>query len=158
MDRSIDLAVQHIVEIRGDVTMRDGRRRTNEQVKIELLSRWKLEAEFRNLYSLTVLAWVYLSTADAFSKPKLLFFILMFRHSHMNIPKSGRKALLRSHNVIPNQLLSDFSCLFSFFCFVFQDSEGNATIADIWSTPGFQMALVNPNLYLGPLVFLSVGG
>ena len=29
-------------EIRGDVTMRD------EQLKIELLSQWKLEAEFRN--------------------------------------------------------------------------------------------------------------
>ena len=38
----------HIVEIRGDVTMRDGRRRTNEQVKIELLSQWKLEAESHN--------------------------------------------------------------------------------------------------------------
>ena len=33
-------------EIRGDVTMRDGR--TNKQLKIELLSQWKLEAEFRN--------------------------------------------------------------------------------------------------------------
>ena len=42
----------HIVEIRGDVTMRDGRRTTNDdnkQVKIELLSRWKLEAEFCNI-------------------------------------------------------------------------------------------------------------
>ena len=36
----------HIVEIRGDVTMRDGR--TDEQLKIELLSQWNLEAEFRN--------------------------------------------------------------------------------------------------------------
>ena len=38
----------HIVEIRGDVTMRDGRQTTNKQVKIELLSQWKLEAEFRD--------------------------------------------------------------------------------------------------------------
>ena len=36
----------HIVEIRGDVTMRD-----DEQLKIELLSQWKLEAEFRNSMS-----------------------------------------------------------------------------------------------------------
>ena len=36
----------NIVEKRGDVTMRDGR--TNEQLKIELLSQWKLEAESRN--------------------------------------------------------------------------------------------------------------
>ena len=33
-----------MVEIREDVTMRDD----DEQLKIELLSRWKLEAEFRN--------------------------------------------------------------------------------------------------------------
>ena len=32
----------HTVEMRGDVTMRD------KQLKIELLSQWKLEAEFRN--------------------------------------------------------------------------------------------------------------
>ena len=36
--------------------MRDGRQttneRTNEQVKIELLSRWKLEAEFRNFHAI----------------------------------------------------------------------------------------------------------
>ena len=32
------------MEIRGDVTMRD----EGEQVKIELLSQWMLEAEFRN--------------------------------------------------------------------------------------------------------------
>ena len=37
----------HIVEMRGDVT--DARRQTNnEQLKIELLSQWKLEAESRN--------------------------------------------------------------------------------------------------------------
>ena len=36
-------------EIRGDVTMRDGRTTTtNNKLKIELLSQWKLEAEFRN--------------------------------------------------------------------------------------------------------------
>ena len=34
-------------EIRGDVTMRVGQT-TNEQLKIELHSQWKLEAEFRN--------------------------------------------------------------------------------------------------------------
>ena len=33
----------HIVEIRGDVTMWDGRTNDDKQVKIELLSRWKLE-------------------------------------------------------------------------------------------------------------------
>ena len=39
----------HIVEIRGDVTMQDVQTTNDdEQVKIELLSRWKLEAEFRN--------------------------------------------------------------------------------------------------------------
>ena len=38
----------HIVEMRGDVTDA-GRRTTNEQLKIELLSQWKLEAEFRNM-------------------------------------------------------------------------------------------------------------
>ena len=37
----------HIVEIRGDVTMRD------KQVKIELLSQWKLEAEFRKKVKLS---------------------------------------------------------------------------------------------------------
>ena len=37
----------HIVEIRGDVAMWDGRQ-TNKQLKIEILSQWKLEAEFRN--------------------------------------------------------------------------------------------------------------
>ena len=38
----------HIVEISGDVT--DAGRTNNEQtLKIELLSQWKLEAEFRNL-------------------------------------------------------------------------------------------------------------
>ena len=39
-----------IVEIRGDVTMRDERTNhdDNKQLKIELLSQWKLEAEFRN--------------------------------------------------------------------------------------------------------------
>ena len=37
------------MEMRGDVTDA-GRRRTNEQtLKIELLSQWKLEAEFRNI-------------------------------------------------------------------------------------------------------------
>ena len=29
--------------------MRDKQRQTNEHVKIELLSQWKLEAEFRNI-------------------------------------------------------------------------------------------------------------
>ena len=43
------------MEIRGDVTMRDGRTTTNEQVKIELLNRWKLEAEFRNFIFYRVL-------------------------------------------------------------------------------------------------------
>ena len=38
-------------EIRGDVTMRDGRTNNDKQLKIELLSQWKLEAEFRNLYN-----------------------------------------------------------------------------------------------------------
>ena len=38
----------HIVEMRRGVT--DAGQRTNEQtLKIELLSQWKLEAEFRNL-------------------------------------------------------------------------------------------------------------
>ena len=36
----------HIVEISGDVT--DAGRTDDEQGKIELLSQWKLEAEFRN--------------------------------------------------------------------------------------------------------------
>ena len=37
----------HIVEMRGGVT--DAGQRTNKQtLKIELLSQWKLEAEFRN--------------------------------------------------------------------------------------------------------------
>ena len=45
----------HIVEMRGDVTMRDGRTMTNEQVKIELHNRWKLEAEFRNFIFYRVL-------------------------------------------------------------------------------------------------------
>ena len=35
-------------EIGGDVTMRDGWTNDDEQLKIELLSQWKLEAEFRN--------------------------------------------------------------------------------------------------------------
>ena len=40
----------HIVEMRGDVT--DAGRQTNdEQLNIELLSQWKLAAEFRNYYS-----------------------------------------------------------------------------------------------------------
>ena len=34
--------------MRGDVTMRDERTTNDEQLKIELLSQWKLEAEFRN--------------------------------------------------------------------------------------------------------------
>ena len=43
----MDARKPHIVEMRGDVT--DARRRTNnEQLKIELLSQWKLEAESRN--------------------------------------------------------------------------------------------------------------
>ena len=38
----------HIVEMRGGVTDA-GQQQTNEQtLKIELLSQWKLEAEFRN--------------------------------------------------------------------------------------------------------------
>ena len=38
----------YLSEIRGDVTMRDGRTNDDdEQLKIELLSQWKLEAEFR---------------------------------------------------------------------------------------------------------------
>ena len=36
----------HVVEMRGDVT--DAGRQTNEQLKIELLRQWKLEAESRN--------------------------------------------------------------------------------------------------------------
>ena len=36
----------HIVEMRGGVT--DTGRTNNQTVKIELLSQWKLEAEFRN--------------------------------------------------------------------------------------------------------------
>ena len=39
----------HIVDIRDHVTRRDNERTNNEQGKIELLSQWKLEAEFRNL-------------------------------------------------------------------------------------------------------------
>ena len=35
--------------------MRDGRTTTNEQVKIELHNRWKLEAEFRNFIFYRVL-------------------------------------------------------------------------------------------------------
>ena len=35
------------MEMRGDVTMRDDDKR---QLKIELLSQWKLEAESRNLW------------------------------------------------------------------------------------------------------------
>ena len=36
--------------------MRDNEQRTNEQtLKIELLSQWKLEAEFRNLFSISSL-------------------------------------------------------------------------------------------------------
>ena len=35
------------MEIRGDVTMRNDD--DDKQLKIELLSQWKLEAEFRNL-------------------------------------------------------------------------------------------------------------
>ena len=38
------------MDMRGDVTDAGRRRRTNnEQLKIELLSQWKLDAEFRNL-------------------------------------------------------------------------------------------------------------
>ena len=37
----------HIVEMRGDVTDA-GQTTNNEQLKIELLSQWKLEAESRN--------------------------------------------------------------------------------------------------------------
>ena len=43
------------MEIRGDVTMRDD---DDEQLKIELLSQWKLEAEFRNeFWGLKRIAW-----------------------------------------------------------------------------------------------------
>ena len=37
----------HIVEMRGGVT--DAGQTTEQTLKIELLSQWKLEAEFRNL-------------------------------------------------------------------------------------------------------------
>ena len=39
----------HIVEMRGEIT--DAGQTTDEQVKIELLSQWKLEAESRNIVS-----------------------------------------------------------------------------------------------------------
>ena len=39
----------HIVEMRGDVTNAGGT--NNEQVRIELLSQWILEAEFHKIYS-----------------------------------------------------------------------------------------------------------
>ena len=49
------------------------------------------------------------------------------------------------------------SPLLSDFCFLFQDSEGNAMIADIWSTHGYLMGLENLNLFPLPLVFPFVG-
>ena len=38
----------HIVEMRGDVTDAGQTNKRRQTLKIELLSRWKLEAEFRN--------------------------------------------------------------------------------------------------------------
>ena len=47
----------HKVEMRGGVT--DAGQPNNRTLKIELLSQWKLEAEFRNIYYISRFTGVY---------------------------------------------------------------------------------------------------
>ena len=48
------MVYSHIVEMRDRVTDAGQTMTNNKQVKIELLSQWKLEAEFRNICNVAV--------------------------------------------------------------------------------------------------------
>ena len=67
--------------------MQDERTTNNEQLKIELLSQWKLEAEFRNKEPSVIIRWiailslvtslVFLSSANHISQRKTRMMMLM---------------------------------------------------------------------------------
>ena len=63
----------HIVEMRGDVT--DAGRRRQQQLKIELLSQWKLEAESRNITRSTEISQGLLIWQNTFDNWHLTFYI-----------------------------------------------------------------------------------
>ena len=64
--------------MRGDVIMRDGRQTTNEQLKIELLSQWKLEAESHNFQRESFMAKDQYSKCDYFDFIKSPETIVLF--------------------------------------------------------------------------------